>query len=94
MTGIYFKARQLPVQFLLCIAITNLTRMLTIDIKSMTNEFRVKGRWCAARSAVWRFLARPHATEDQLSLRADHSGHKVLHTIGDRALSMPVDWIS
>ena len=38
MIGIYFKTRQLPVQYLIYIAITALTRMLTIDIKSMTNE--------------------------------------------------------
>ncbi|MEW8549623.1 MAG: phosphate-starvation-inducible PsiE family protein [Candidatus Thiodiazotropha endolucinida] len=33
MVGIYFKTRRLPVQFLIYIAITALTRMLTIDIK-------------------------------------------------------------
>ncbi|MCU7932286.1 MAG: phosphate-starvation-inducible PsiE family protein [Candidatus Thiodiazotropha sp. (ex Codakia rugifera)] len=38
MVGIYFKTRRLPVQFLIYIAITALTRMLTIDIKGMTNE--------------------------------------------------------
>lgn len=37
MIGIYFKTRKLPVQFLIYIAITALTRMLTIDIKMMTN---------------------------------------------------------
>ena len=38
MVGIYFKTRRLPVQFLIYIAITALTRMLTIDIKGMANE--------------------------------------------------------
>ncbi|MCU7810099.1 MAG: phosphate-starvation-inducible PsiE family protein [Candidatus Thiodiazotropha sp. (ex Notomyrtea botanica)] len=38
MVGIYFKTRRLPVQFLIYIAITALTRMLTIDIKAMANE--------------------------------------------------------
>lgn len=38
MIGIYFKTRRLPVQFLIYIAITALTRMLTIDIKTMSNE--------------------------------------------------------
>ncbi|MES9863659.1 MAG: phosphate-starvation-inducible PsiE family protein [Candidatus Thiodiazotropha sp. LLP2] len=38
MVGIYFKTRRLPVQFLIYIAITALTRMLTIDIKEMENE--------------------------------------------------------
>ena len=35
MVGIYFKTRRLPVVFLLYIAITALTRVLTVDIKSM-----------------------------------------------------------
>jgi protein PsiE len=38
MIGIYFKTRQLPVRFLLYIAITALTRVLAIDIKEMLNE--------------------------------------------------------
>ncbi|MDJ0805531.1 MAG: phosphate-starvation-inducible PsiE family protein [Gammaproteobacteria bacterium] len=38
MIGIYFKTRRLPVRFLIYIAITALTRMLTIDIKAMANE--------------------------------------------------------
>jgi phosphate starvation-inducible membrane PsiE len=37
MIGIYFKTRRLPVQFLIYIAITALTRVLTIDIKTMSN---------------------------------------------------------
>ena len=37
MVGIYFKTRRLPVRFLIYIAITALTRMLTIDIKTMDN---------------------------------------------------------
>jgi len=35
MIGIYFKTRRLPVVFLIYIAITALTRVLTVDIKSM-----------------------------------------------------------
>jgi len=35
MVGIYFKTRRLPVVFLLYIAITALTRVLTVDIKTM-----------------------------------------------------------
>jgi phosphate starvation-inducible membrane PsiE len=38
MVGIYFKTRRLPVRFLIYVAITALTRMLTIDIKDLTNE--------------------------------------------------------
>ena len=36
MVGIYFKTRRLPVRFLIYIAITALTRMLTVDIKPWT----------------------------------------------------------
>jgi len=35
MVGIYFKTRRLPVIFLVYIAITALTRVLTVDIKTM-----------------------------------------------------------
>ena len=35
MIGIYFKTKRLPVVFLLYIAITALTRVLTVDIKTM-----------------------------------------------------------
>lgn len=35
MLGIYFKTKRLPVVFLIYIAITALTRMLTVDVKSM-----------------------------------------------------------
>jgi len=38
MVGIYFKTHRLPVRFLLYVAITALTRMLTIDIKDLSNE--------------------------------------------------------
>jgi protein PsiE len=38
MVGIYFKTRRLPVRFLIYVAITALTRFLTIDIKDLTNE--------------------------------------------------------
>jgi phosphate starvation-inducible membrane PsiE len=37
MIGVYFKTHKLPVQFLIYIAITALTRVLTIDIKTMGN---------------------------------------------------------
>lgn len=35
MVGIYFKTKHLPVRFLIYIAITALTRVLAVDIKSM-----------------------------------------------------------
>jgi len=38
MVGIYFKTHRLPVRFLIYVAITALTRVLTIDIKDLTNE--------------------------------------------------------
>ena len=38
MVGIYFKTERLPVQFLLYIAITVLTRFLAIDIKTLPEE--------------------------------------------------------
>ena len=38
MVGIYFKTHRLPVRFLIYVAITALTRLLTIDIKDLTNE--------------------------------------------------------
>lgn len=38
MVGIYFKTHRLPVRFLVYIAITALTRFLTIDLKSMNSD--------------------------------------------------------
>ena len=38
MVGIYFKTHRLPVRFLIYVAITALTRMLTIDVKELQNE--------------------------------------------------------
>ncbi|MCI0504582.1 MAG: phosphate-starvation-inducible PsiE family protein [Gammaproteobacteria bacterium] len=35
MVGIYFKTRRLPVVFLIYISITALTRVLTVDVKTM-----------------------------------------------------------
>jgi protein PsiE len=35
MVGIYFKTKRLPVVFLIYIAITALTRVLTVDVKTM-----------------------------------------------------------
>lgn len=37
MVGIYFKTKRMPVRFLIYIAITALTRVLAIDIKTMDN---------------------------------------------------------
>jgi len=41
MTGIYFKTRRLPVQFLIFIAITALSRHLVIDVQQITNNFHL-----------------------------------------------------
>ena len=38
MVGIYFKTHRLPVRFLIYVAITALTRLLTIDIKDLSNQ--------------------------------------------------------
>ena len=38
MVGIYFKTKHLPVRFLIYIAITALTRVLAVDIKTMEDE--------------------------------------------------------
>jgi phosphate starvation-inducible membrane PsiE len=38
MIGIYFRTHRLPVRFLIYVAITALTRLLTIDAKDLTNE--------------------------------------------------------
>ncbi len=38
MVGIYFKTKRLPVRFLIYIAITALTRLLAIDVKTMSDE--------------------------------------------------------
>lgn len=38
MVGIYFKTKRLPVRFLLYIAITALTRVLAVDIKTMADD--------------------------------------------------------
>jgi protein PsiE len=37
MVGIYFKTKRLPVRFLIYIAITALTRVLAINVKTMTD---------------------------------------------------------
>jgi phosphate starvation-inducible membrane PsiE len=36
MVGIYFKTKRLPVRYLIYIAITALTRVLAIDVKTMS----------------------------------------------------------
>ncbi|SMF96669.1 Phosphate starvation-inducible membrane PsiE [Methylomagnum ishizawai] len=41
MIGIYFKTRRLPVQFLIYIAITALSRHLVIDVRMVSNEFHL-----------------------------------------------------
>lgn len=41
MIGIYFKTRRLPVQFLIYIAITALSRHLVIDVQMVSNEFHL-----------------------------------------------------
>jgi len=38
MIGIYFRTHRLPVRFLIYVAITALTRLLTIDVKDLSNE--------------------------------------------------------
>ncbi len=38
MVGIHFKTHRLPVEFLLYIAITALTRLLVINLKAMSDE--------------------------------------------------------
>lgn len=38
MVGIYFRTKQLPVRFLIYIAITALTRVLAINVKTMTDS--------------------------------------------------------
>jgi len=38
MVGIYFKTKRMPVRFLIYIAITALTRVLAIDVKTMESE--------------------------------------------------------
>ena len=38
MVGIYFKTHRLPVEFLLYVAITALTRLLVINLKTMPDE--------------------------------------------------------
>jgi phosphate starvation-inducible membrane PsiE len=38
MVGIYFKTKRLPVRFLIYIAITALTRVLAVDIKTMDDQ--------------------------------------------------------
>ncbi len=41
MIGIYFKTRRLPVQFLIYIAITALSRHLVIDAQKVSDEFHL-----------------------------------------------------
>ena len=41
MVGTYFKTRQLPVQFLIYIAITALSRHLVIDVQKVSDSFHL-----------------------------------------------------
>ncbi|HIP52400.1 MAG TPA: phosphate starvation-inducible protein PhoH [Chromatiales bacterium] len=41
MIGIYFKTHRLPVQFLIFIAITALSRHLVIDVQHVSNNFHI-----------------------------------------------------
>lgn len=41
MVGIYFKTHRLPVQYLIYIAITALSRHLVIDVQMVTNDFHI-----------------------------------------------------
>lgn len=41
MVGVYFKTRRLPVQFLIYIAITALSRHLVIDVQKVSDEFHL-----------------------------------------------------
>ncbi len=41
MVGVYFKTHRLPVQFLIYIAITALSRHLVIDVQSVKTEFHL-----------------------------------------------------
>lgn len=41
MVGIYFKTHRLPVQFLIYIAITALSRHLVIDVQKITDDFHL-----------------------------------------------------
>jgi len=41
MVGIYFQTKHLPVRYLIYIAVTALTRVLAVDIKSMSDEHMI-----------------------------------------------------
>ena len=41
MVGIYFRTRRLPVQFLIYIAITALSRHLVVDVQKVTDSFHL-----------------------------------------------------
>ncbi len=41
MIGVYFKTNKLPVQFLIFVAITALSRHLVIDVQHVSNEFHL-----------------------------------------------------
>jgi len=41
MVGIYFQTKRLPVRYLIYIAVTALTRVLAVDIKTMSDEHMI-----------------------------------------------------
>jgi len=61
MIGIYFKTHELPVQFFLYVAITALTRILVVDIKSM-DEWRIMALTVATLLLVVCVIALRYAT--------------------------------
>ena len=55
MIGIYFKTHRLPVQFLIFIAITALSRHLVVDVQAVSDYFHL---WLlATRELAWRGLS-------------------------------------
>lgn len=48
MVGIYFRTRRLPVQFLIYIAITALSRHLVIDVQKVADDFHLYLLWSIA----------------------------------------------
>lgn len=52
MIGIYFKTHRLPVQFLIYIAITALTRHLVIDVQKVTDNFHLWLLLCIVMAIV------------------------------------------
>lgn len=59
MVGIYFKTHRLPVQYLIYIAITGLSRHLVIDVQEVNNDFHmhlllaISGAIVMLSGAIW-----------------------------------------